>query len=526
MAKGNSQETAIKVNLRDRRRVLRSAIGGDERSHFYIFTVKNRSSFSLTMDKLKRNVDVQLLDRTGAVIQTSANRGKRSESIVRNLDSGTYFIRSFANSSFANSSFANKGGSRYRLTLAASTITANGQPVPDEDCGCDIPAKPLSTPSPAPTPSPQLSSLPNVKLTQAATGLMEPTFVTHAGDGTNRLFVTEKAGKIQIIENGKPRANAFLDISDRVSTEVEQGLASVAFPSNYESTGRFYVDYSNKDGDIVISRFQVNAGDRNDAIEASEQVLLTIPHREGKNHYGGQLAFDSSGYLYISTGDGGVKNDPAGNAQNPQSLLGKILRIDIETLTTNPYVIPSSNPFTAANDPQDKVRDEIWSTGLRNPWRFSIDTATGNLYIADVGQSRYEEINFQVAGSGGGQNYGWNLLEGNASYPAGSPAVNNASLTAPVFVYDHTQGKSVTGGYVYRGGAIAGLQGTYVYGDFVNGNIWGLRQTGTGGWDNQLLLDSDKLISSFGQDEQGNLYLTDFYGNAETNGVIYRIDAA
>jgi glucose/arabinose dehydrogenase len=286
------------------------------------------------------------------------------------------------------------------------------------------------------------------------------------------------------------------------------------------------VDYTNKDGDIVISRFQTSS--LNDANEASEQILLTIPHREANNHYGGQLAFDSTGYLYISTGDGGVKNDPKGNAQNPQSLLGKILRLDVETPPTNTakYVIPSSNPFTAANDPQDKVRDEIWSTGLRNPWRFSIDAATGNLYIADVGQARYEEINFQAAGNGGRQNYGWNLLEGNASYPAGSPAVNTASLTAPVFVYDHTQGKSVTGGYVYRGGAIAGLQGTYVYGDFVNGNIWGLRQTATGSWDNQLLLDSDKFISTFGQDEQGNLYLADFRGNAETNGVIYRIDAA
>jgi glucose/arabinose dehydrogenase len=509
MAKGNSQETATKVNLRDRRQVLRNLVGGTERSDYYIFTFKNRSSFSLNLDKLKRNVDVQLLDRTGAVIQASSKRGKRSESIVRNLDSGTYFIRSFAN----------KGSSSYRLILTASTIRVNGLPVPDEDCGCSIPAKP----APAPTPSPQLSNLPKVKLTQAATGLMEPTFVTNAGDGTNRLFVTEKAGKIQIIENGKPRANAFLDISDRVSTDIEQGLASVAFPSNYETTGRFYVDYTNKAGDIVISRFQTSS--LNEANEASEEILLTIPHRDANNHYGGQLAFDTNGYLYISTGDGGVKNDPAGNAQNPQSLLGKILRLDVETPTASKYVIPSTNPFTAASDPQDKVRDEIWSSGLRNPWRFSIDAATGNLYIADVGQARYEEINFQSAGNPGGQNYGWNLLEGNASYPAGSPDVNNASLTAPVFVYDRTQGQSVTGGYVYRGGTIAGLQGTYIYGDFVNGNVWGLRQTATGGWDNQLLLDSDKLISTFGQDEQSNLYLTDFYGNGETNGVIYRIDA-
>jgi glucose/arabinose dehydrogenase len=511
MAKGNSQETATKVNLIDRRKVLRNSVGGNEREQFYIFTFKSRSSFSLTMDKLKRNADVQLLDRTGAVLQTSSQRGKRSETIARNLDSGTYFIRSFAN----------KGSTRYRLTLAASTILVNGQPVPDEDCGCAIPAKP--TPAPVPTPAPQLSSLPQVKLTPVATQLIEPTFVTNAGDGTDRLFVTEKAGKIQIIENGKPKT--FLDISDRVSTEVEQGLASVAFPSNYETTGRFYVDYTNKAGDIVISRFQTSASNPNAANAASEQVVLTIPHREAKNHYGGQLAFDASDYLYISTGDGGVKNDPNGNAQSPQSLLGKILRLDVESPGVTTYAIPSSNPFTAANDPQNKVRDEIWSSGLRNPWRFSIDTATGNLYIADVGQARYEEINFQPAGSTGGQNYGWNLLEGNASYPDGSPAVNNASLTAPVFVYDHTQGKSVTGGYVYRGGTIAGLQGTYVYGDFVNGNLWGLRQTASG-WDNQLLLDSDKLISTFGQDEKGHLYLTDFYGNGETNGVIYRIDAA
>jgi glucose/arabinose dehydrogenase len=510
MAKGNSQETATKVNLVDRRKVLRNSVGGTDREHYYIFTFKSRSSFSLTMDRMRRNADVQLLDRTGAVLQTSSQRGKRSETIARNLDSGTYFIRSFAN----------KGSTRYRLTLAASTILVNGQPVPDEDCGCAIPARPAS----APAPSPQLSSLPQVKLTPVATQLIEPTFVTNAGDGSDRLFVTEKAGKIQIIENGKPKT--FLDISDRVSTEVEQGLASVAFPSNYESTGRFYVDYANKEGDIVISRFQVSANNPNVANAASEQEILKIPHREAKNHYGGQLAFDSSGYLYISTGDGGVKNDPAGNAQSPQSLLGKILRLDVESPGVTTYAIPSSNPFTAANDPQDKVRDEIWASGLRNPWRFSIDTATGNLYIADVGQSRYEEINFQPAGSMGGQNYGWNLLEGNVSYPDGSPAVNNASLTAPVFVYDHTQGKSVTGGYVYRGGTIAGLQGTYVYGDFVNGNLWGLRQTATGGWDNQLLLDSNKLISTFGQDEKGNLYLTDFYGNGETNGVIYRIDPA
>lgn len=486
---GNTLKKATKINLSDRRQVLRNSIGADDREDYYRFTLKSRSRFSLELDQLKRDADVQLLDRQGTVLQASALRGKRSEAIARTLDRGTYYIRSFSN----------KGNTRYRLILAATAI-------------------PIDDPSTVP-----LANLPKIKLTPVATGLMQPTFVTNAGDGSDRLFVTEKAGKIQIIENGKPKV--FLDISDRVSTASEQGLASVAFPSSYSTTRRFYVDYTNKAGDIVISRFQTSATNPNDADETTEQVLLTIPHRDAQNHYGGQLAFDANNYLYISTGDGGGGGDPNGNAQNPQSLLGKILRLDVESSNVTPYAIPSSNPFTAATDPQDNVRDEIWSSGLRNPWRFSIDAPTGNLYIADVGQDRYEEINVQPV-SAGGQNYGWNLLEGNATYPDDSKVVNRASLTPPVFEYDHAQGQSITGGYVYRGSAIAGLQGTYIYGDFVSGNVWGLRQTSTGGWDNQLLVDSPYFISTFGQDEKGNLYLTNFSGNDETKGVIYKIDAA
>ena len=484
----NSLKTATKVSLSERRQVLRSSVGGNDPENYYRFTLKSRSRFSLVMDKLKRNADVQLLDRQGTVLQTSALRGKRSEAIDRNLEKGTYYIHSFSN----------KSNTRYRLILAATPI--------------EIP----STPQP-------LGNLPKIKLTQVATGLKEPTFVTNAGDGSDRLFVTEKAGKIQIIENGKPKV--FLDISDLVSTASEQGLASVAFPSSYSTTRHFYVDYTNKAGDIVISRFQTSATDANDADETTEKVLLIIPHGDAQNHYGGQLAFDASGYLYISTGDGGGRGDPNGNAQNPKSLLGKILRLDVESPSPSPYAIPSGNPFAAASDPQDNVRDEIWSSGLRNPWRFSIDAPTGNLYIADVGQERYEEINVQPV-SAGGQNYGWNLLEGNATYPDDSKVVNRAGLTPPVFEYDHAQGQSITGGYVYRGSAIAGLQGTYVYGDFVSGKVWGLRQTSTGGWDNQLLVDSPYFISTFGQDEKGNLYLTNFSGNDETKGVIYKIDAA
>ncbi|MBW4517029.1 MAG: PQQ-dependent sugar dehydrogenase [Timaviella obliquedivisa GSE-PSE-MK23-08B] len=487
---GNTLKTATKINLSDRRQVLRNSVGGNDPEDYYRVTLKSRSRFSLVMDKLKRNADVQLLDRQGKVLQTSALRGKRSEAIDRTLDSGTYYVRSFSN----------KSNTRYRLILTATSIQSGD-------------------PSSLPLP---LANLPKIKLTPVATGLIEPTFVTNAGDGSDRLFVTEKAGKIQIIENGKPKV--FLDISDRVSTASEQGLASVAFPLSYSTTRRFYVDYTNKNGDIVISRFQTSATNPNDAIEASEQILLTIPHPGAQNHYGGQLAFDANNYLYISTGDGGGGGDPNGNAQNPQSLLGKILRLDVESPSANPYAIPSTNPFGAASDPQNNVRDEIWSLGLRNPWRFSIDAPTGNLYTADVGQNRYEEINFQP-GSAGGQNYGWNLLEGNTPYPDDSKVVNKTGLTPPVFVYDRDEGRSITGGYVYRGNAIAGLQGTYVYGDFVSGKVWGLRQTSAGTWENQLLVDSPYLISTFGQDEKNNLYLTNFSSDSD-KGVIYRIDVA
>jgi glucose/arabinose dehydrogenase len=497
---GNSLETATRIKLSGSRQVLRNTIGGGDREDYSLIKLNSRSRLFVSLDKMKNNVDLQLLDRQGALIQGSTLKGKRSESIVRDLDPGTYYIRTFSN----------QGKTNYRMVLATG-VADPAPPTNPEDCGCGIPAPPKS-----------LASLPNLRLTQTATGLQEPTSIVNAGDGSNRLFVTEKKGKIQILENGKPKATPFLDISDRVSSESEQGLLNVAFPKSYATKRSFYVSYADKNGDLVVSRFQSGA-DPNVASAGSEQVLLTIPHRAAKNHYGGQLVFDANGYLYIATGDGGARS-VAGNAQDPQSLLGKILRIDVESGAG--YTIPGGNPFSAQNDPQNKVLDEVWASGLRNPWRMSSDPATGNLYIADVGQDRYEEINVQPGGTPGGRNYGWNLFEGNISYPAGS--TNSATgLTSPVFSYDHSQGdKSITGGYVYRGSAIPGLQGAYIYGDFLSGRIWGLRQTSTGGWDNQLLLQSSYLISTFGQDEQGNLYLSDFYGNGETNGVIYKIEPA
>nr|MCU0570263.1 PQQ-dependent sugar dehydrogenase [Oculatellaceae cyanobacterium Prado106] len=245
-----------------------------------------------------------------------------------------------------------------------------------------------------------------------------------------------------------------------------------------------------------------------------------------KNHYGGQLAFGQDGFLYAATGDGGGSGDPSNNAQNRQSLLGKLLRLDVESPGVTTYRIPGNNPFVGDRDPQNLTRDEIWAVGLRNPWRFSFDRQTGNFYLADVGQDRVEEINFQAASDLGGQNYGWNVLEGTLPYPDASRSVMTNGFTAPVFQYSHDQSRSVTGGYVYRGTSIPGLEGTYVYGDFASGVLWGLRQTSTGRWQNQLLIDSPYRISTFGQDEQGSLYATDFFGNAETNGVVYRLELA
>lgn len=260
----------------------------------------------------------------------------------------------------------------------------------------------------------------------------------------------------------------------------------------------------------MIARFQRSA-DINQADPNSEQRVLTIDHPTFSNHNGGQLAFGPDGYLYVGTGDGGGGGDPARNAQNPNSLLGKLLRLDVESPGTTTYTIPATNPFVGDRDPQNLYRDEIWALGLRNPWRFSFDRQTGNLYIADVGQNAYEEVNVQLASSLGGENYGWNAWEGAQPFNNTTPISTN--VVFPVAGYDHTQGMSVTGGYVYRGTAAPALQGVYFYGDFVNGKLWGLRQNGSL-WENQFLLDSPYGISTFGEDEQGNLYLADYFAGS------------
>ncbi len=359
----------------------------------------------------------------------------------------------------------------------------------------------------APPPGP----LPQISLAVVAGGFVSPVHVTHAGDGSGRIFVVEQAGRIRILDNVAVLPTSFLDLASinppRLIAGGEQGLLSVAFPPGFAAKGHFYVNYTRApDGATVVARYRVSAGDANVADPASEAVILTIP-QPFANHNGGQLAFGPDGYLYIGMGDGGSGGDPQNNGQSPGALLGKLLRIDVESGAA-PYAVPPDNPFVGVAG----FRPEIWALGLRNPWRFSFDRGTGDLYIGDVGQNAFEEVDFQPAGSPGGQNYGWNIMEGDSCYPPGTAGCNRTGLALPVFVYAHVPECSVTGGHVYRGSAFPPLQGIYLFGDYCSGRIWGLRRNGTA-WDNMGLLTTPALnISTFGEDEEGNVYVANHTG--------------
>ena len=339
-------------------------------------------------------------------------------------------------------------------------------------------------------------------LETVATGLSSPVGVTHAGDGSGRLFIVSQQGRILIHDGGGVLVTPFLDISGLVSCCGERGLLGLAFHPNYAANGLFFVNYTNAVGTTVVARYQVSAGDPNVADSASAAVVLT-QSQPAANHNGGQLAFGPDGLLYIAVGDGG----PDVNGQNLGTWLGKILRIDVSSL---PYTIPPGNPFVG----NPNVPGEIWAYGLRNPWRFSFDRVKGDLLIADVGQNSWEEINFQAAGSPGGQNYGWRLMEGSACYnpPSGC---NDGSLTLPILEYSHALGCSVTGGYRYRGQRFPSMDGVYFYSDYCTGRIWGAVPT-AGVWAEVELLDSPLNVTSFGEDEGGELYLVG-------NGGLYRL---
>ena len=342
---------------------------------------------------------------------------------------------------------------------------------------------------------------PSITASIVVGGLEAPVHITNARDGSGRLFVVEQAGRIRIIQSGVIQST-FLDITDRVRSPYngggnEEGLLSVAFPPGFPSTRPyFYVYYTLQDGNNQVSRFYLS-GNPKLADPGSEEKILELAHPTYSNHNGGQLAFGPDGYLYIGTGDGGSGGDPNGNAQNTDSLLGKLLRIDVEFMKTvqssgnfinylpiitknspeppdgQAYRIPADNPFVGVAG----YRGEIWAVGLRNPWRFSFDRLTGDLYIGDVGQNTWEEVDFQPFSSSGGGNYGWNIMEGLECY--NTSTCSTSGLTLPILTYQtNVEGCSVSGGYVYRGSNIPGLQGIYLLGDYCSGKIWGLQKNG------------------------------------------------
>jgi hypothetical protein len=350
-----------------------------------------------------------------------------------------------------------------------------------------------------------------IALQPYASGLTRPVGITHAGDV--RLFVVEQGGKIKVLTSGYTHPTPFLDLGVSGlnlidSSTAEEGLLGLAFHPDYPAVPYFFVHYVNVNSNVVIARYSVSANP-NVANPASGVVLLTIPHPGQRNHNGGQLQFGPDGYLYAAVGDGGGGGDPGNNAQNINNLLGKILRIDVdENVGTPPYYgIPPSNPFAGATP----GADEIWAYGLRNPWRFSFDRATGDLLIGDVGQGSWEEINFQPAASAGGENYGWRIMEGFNCYINEGVGCFHPTLTDPVLSYGHGLGDcSVTAGFRYRGMSPSYV-GEFIYGDFCTGRIW--RATpGPTPWPSELLLDSPYFISTFGEDVHGELYLADMFG--------------
>jgi glucose/arabinose dehydrogenase len=333
--------------------------------------------------------------------------------------------------------------------------------------------------------------------------LNDPVGVTNTGDGSGRLFILEQDGLIRIFQNGALLATPFLDLRDRVLSGGERGLLGLAFHPQYAQNGYFYVNYTNLQGNTIIARFQVSSGDPNRADPSSEKRLIFV-QQPYPNHNGGEVAFGPDGYLYLGLGDGGSQGDPNDHGQSLNTLLGKILRIDVDH--GDPYAIPPDNPF------QGKGKAEIWAYGLRNPWRFSFDRATGDLYIGDVGQDLWEEIDYLPAGSPGGTNFGWNYMEGFHTYRNRTPP-QNLQLTPPVAEYSHQFGCAVTGGYVYRGQELPDWQGVYLFGDYCSGNVWGLLRSPDGSWQQEMLYQNVGRISSFGEDEAGEIYLTDLGGN-------------
>jgi len=347
----------------------------------------------------------------------------------------------------------------------------------------------------------------DIALQRVTGGLTAPLGIVSAGDG--RLFIVQQQGTVVIWDGTRVLSAPFLDVHNLISCCNERGLLGLAFHPHYAANGIFFIYYTAPNGDVTIARYSVSASNPNRADPASGAVILTIAHSQFANHNGGQLQFGPDGYLYAGTGDGGSGGNPTNSAQDLGQLLGKLLRIDVDS---PPYAVPSNNPYAS----RPGVRGEIWAYGLRNPWRFSFDRDTGDLWIADVGQDLYEEVDLQPAASAGGQNYGWRLMEGFHCY---NPATNcpTTGLTMPILEYNHTLGCSITGGYRYRGARFPRLRGIYFYGDYCSGRIWGATESG-GAWSSRVMLTTSTAISTFGEDANGELYLADIKG-----GVLYQV---
>lgn len=350
-----------------------------------------------------------------------------------------------------------------------------------------------------------------IRLTQVATGLNAPLFLTAPPGDASRLFVVEKFGAIRVIKNGLLLFTPFLDLSAVVASPDEEGLLGLAFHPDYANTGRFFVYYTDLNNDTRVSEFHVSADP--DVADPTETLVLGVDQPATTFHKGGMLAFGPDGYLYIGLGDGG---ESSSTAQDLTTMLGKILRIDVNGAA--PYAIPPGNPFLLLVG----ARPEIWSYGLRNPWRFSFDRQTGDLYIGDVGESRREEIDVATAasGRGGGVNFGWDIMEGGRCSGAGS--CNTAGLTLPVLDYPRSSACTMIGGYVYRGAAIPTIQGSYFHADYCFGWVHSFRYSNGGitnkaNWD---ALDQNRPIVSFGEDAAGELYLVSL------DGAVLRIDPA
>ena len=350
---------------------------------------------------------------------------------------------------------------------------------------------------------------PSIRMELLIDRLTKPVGLVHAGDGSGRLFIVEQFGTIRVWQKGSLRSQPFLDLEDKVITGGEMGLLGLAFHPHFKENGRLFVNYNSKEGgkegslNTVIAEFRIGP-DPTQTDPTSERTILEIS-QPYSNHKGGHLAFGPDGMLYIGMGDGGAGNDPHNHGQSTSTLLGKMLRIDVDKPEGGKaYGIPPDNPFVE----QPKTRSEIWAYGLRNPWRYSFDALTGLLYAGDVGQNHREEIDVVRKG----RNYGWRIMEGTICTPGVNPECEKSGLELPIVDYPRSEGTVVIGGYVYRGKAVSGLCGVYVYGDYGSGRIFGLRYDGRSVTAKQTLLETRRPITSFGEDEQRELYVVDHKG--------------